>query len=132
MSASPSRNAVVALLGTPTLTEGSLNDPRERNENGVSFNEKWTYGALIQDPSGAPERIVYWHRYDFVATVVRAGSNEPWRQDQTLLDAVAAANCRLAPQDQSRNSPLTPTNRYRPVSEFRGKADLGGYIQPPK
>lgn len=131
MSSQLSRNAVVALLGTPTRTEGSLNDPRIRSEQGLDFNEKWIYEELLNDPSGCPERVVYWSRYDFVGTIVRGDQNGQWRNDQTLRDALVSSDSRLAPHDGSRNPAVTPTNRYRPVSEFRGKRDLGGYIQPP-
>jgi len=78
------RNAVVALLGTPDRTEGSLNDPRLYDENGLHFNEKWLYSHLTGDPAGVPMRIVYWWRYDFVGTVVRAAEGESWRPDSRL------------------------------------------------
>jgi hypothetical protein len=42
---------------------GSVNDPRARAEHGHKWNEKWIYRA---DPGGEPERVVLWHRYDFV------------------------------------------------------------------
>ena len=46
--------------GEPDEWEGSVNDPRTREEHGIRFNERWTY--LLPDGSC---RIVYWHRYDF-------------------------------------------------------------------
>src|SRR6266404_6270133 len=49
----PARNAIVAILGTPDRTEGSLDDPREREEDGLLFNEKWIYTDLHRDPGGA-------------------------------------------------------------------------------
>jgi hypothetical protein len=48
------------LWGEPDEWEGSVNDPRTREEHGVRWNEKWIY--LL--PEGA-RRIVYWHRYNF-------------------------------------------------------------------
>jgi hypothetical protein len=47
-------------FGEPDGVEGSVNDPRTREENGVRWNEKWVW--LL--PGGA-RRIAYWHRYDF-------------------------------------------------------------------
>ena len=123
-----SRNAVVALLGTPGRTEGSLNEPREREENGYCFNEKWTYENLVGDPAGVPERVIYWKRYDFVATTVRASAEEPWRPDEKLAAALAEQPSRLAPIDPAHNPPVTPKVPYLPVSKFPGKPDLGGYF----
>ena len=48
-----------SLWGEPDASEGSVNDPRTREENGVRYNEKWIY--LL--PEGE-RRIVYWHRYN--------------------------------------------------------------------
>jgi hypothetical protein len=45
--------------GEPDEQEGSVNDPRTREEHGLRFNERWTY--LL--PCGE-RRFVYWHRYD--------------------------------------------------------------------
>src|SRR5208282_978095 len=75
----PARNAIVAILGTPDRTEGSLDDPREREEDGVRFNEKWIYTHLHRDPAGAAMRTVYWMRYDFRGTAVRNSDTEAWR-----------------------------------------------------
>ena len=61
------RNAVVQCWGTPNVTSGSVNEPREREENGVRFNEKWVYRLPHPEPDDPVQRIVYWHRYDFVA-----------------------------------------------------------------
>lgn len=47
-------------FGIPDDREGSVNDPRTREENGIRFNEKWVYFL----PDGS-RRILYWHRYDF-------------------------------------------------------------------
>lgn len=128
MSGQPKRNAVVTLLGTPDHTEGSLNDPREREENGLQFNEKWIYTHLRKDPAGVPMRTIYWHRYDFVATLVRAGADEPWRPDSKLLEALKPVPDRLSPIDPTHNPSITPSNPHRPASEFKGKPDLGGRI----
>ena len=48
------------LWGEPDEWEGSVNDPRTREEHGIRFNEKWVY--VLRDGS---RRLVYWHRYDF-------------------------------------------------------------------
>lgn len=64
------RNLVVQRWGTPQATEGSLNEPREREEHGYRFNEKWTYHAPRNDPAKARERTIYWLRYDFVASFI--------------------------------------------------------------
>ncbi len=124
------RNAVVALLGTPDRTEGSVNDPRERREGPLEYNEKWFYDHLENDPAGAAMRLVLWHRYDFVATFVRSKAEEPWRPDEKLAQALENNDSHLSGDlDPARNPPLPPTRRYRPVSDFKGKRDLGGYIQ---
>jgi len=121
---------VVARLGTPDRTEGSLNDPREHEENGFRFNEKWIYAHLSDDPARVPMRTIYWMRYDFLGTVVRASESEPWRVDTKLAEALAVEEpSRLPPLDPSHNPPITPTAEYHPVSEFKGPPDLGGHIQ---
>lgn len=125
----PSRNAVVAILGTPDGTEGSLNDPREQEENGVRFNEKWTYRNLQSDPAGTAMRIICWRRYDFRGTFVRNSEDESWRPDGKLVEAAVNRDSRLPELDPSRNPPVIPRSRYRPVSEFLGKPDLGGGFQ---
>src|SRR4051794_8790039 len=60
------RNIVVQRWGTPQGTVGSVNEPRERAENGVCFNEKWLYRVPGRGTQPGYERIVYWLRYDFV------------------------------------------------------------------
>jgi hypothetical protein len=124
----PARNAVVALLGTPDRTEGSLDDPREREEDGVRFNEKWIYTHLRLDPAGVAMRIVYWMRYDFRGTAVRNSNAEPWRPDTTLVEAAAKRDGRLPPLDPSRNPALEPSSEYRPVSVLKD-GGLGGGVQ---
>lgn len=129
MNDRPARNAIVAILGTPDRTEGSLDDPREREEDGVRFNEKWIYTHLRRDPAGAAMRTVYWMRYDFCATAVRNSDAEPWRFDTALVEAAAKGDGRLPPLDPSRNPSLEPRAAYRPVSEFTDKSGLGGGTQ---
>jgi hypothetical protein len=122
------RNRVVSLLGTPHAVEGSLNDPVEREEFGIHYNEKWTYEDLGDDPAGLPNRAIYWHRYDFVATMVRANDNQEWRPDTKLIEAANAVKERLGIVDD--HHPAYPTNgRYRPVSKPQDWRDLGGYVQ---
>ena len=55
------RREVWGRLGAPTDQEGSVNDPRTREEYGVRWNEKWIYrsGSRIV-------RVVLWHRYDLL------------------------------------------------------------------
>jgi len=51
--------------GEPDAWDGSVNDPRTREEHGIRYNEKWIY--LL--PEGQ-RRLVYWHRYDFRGALV--------------------------------------------------------------
>lgn len=83
------RNAVVKYFGTPDTTEGSVNEPREREEHGLRFNEKWTYRRPLRDPAGAVERIVYWRRYDFVGSMIRPAPGSEWQRDEDLPAALA-------------------------------------------
>ncbi len=53
--------------GEPDAWEGSVNDPRTREEHGIRYNEKWIYFL----PEGG-RRLVYWHRYDFRAALVES------------------------------------------------------------
>jgi hypothetical protein len=122
------RNSVVSLLGTPHVVEGSLNDPVEREEFGIRYNEKWLYRDQGEDPAGAPNRLIYWHRYDFVATLVRADDQEQWRSDTKLFEAAKSVNARLSTIDD--HHPSYPVNSsYRPVSKPEDWRDLGGYVQ---
>jgi hypothetical protein len=144
------RNMVVWLLSTPDRTAGSVNDPRERQEHGIRFNEKWLYEEPAGDPAGASARIVYWNRYDFAGTVVRTNKDGPWGLDNQLEKVLRSdrlqASCidRRSPQElelgrnqrdgrlfgvRSHNPAITPSNEYRPVSEFHGEADLGGHVE---
>ena len=58
-------------FGLPDEVEGSVNDPRTREQHGVRWNEKWTYRLEHGD-----ERVIFWHRYDCrgVFTVAVDGS----------------------------------------------------------
>jgi hypothetical protein len=125
------RNSIVKILGTPDKTDGSLNSPVEREEHGVHFNEKWTYTHLRDDPSGMPTRVVYWHRYDFMGTLVRRGPDAEWQADSTLVEHARRENDRLA--TVANIQPTLPGNRdYRPVSRVSNDRDLGGYIEGEK
>jgi hypothetical protein len=122
------RNSVVSLLGTPHAVEGSLNDPVEREEMGIQYNEKWSYHDLRNDPAGVPNRVIYWHRYDFVATTIRADQDSEWHPDTKLVEAANAMSARLATVDD--HHPAYQRNgRYRPVSKLQDWRDLGGYVQ---
>ena len=129
MSDHLTRNAVVAFLGTPDRTEGTLNDPVEREESGIKFNEKWIYEHLTSDPAGVPMRTVYWHRYDFMGTMVRSNTDEEWRHDTTLAEALKYADRRLPPLDANRQQPYESNSNYRSVSKPNSADDLGGYVQ---
>jgi hypothetical protein len=62
-------------FGAPNDQEGSVNDPRTREEHGVSWNEKWIYRG---DDSQLVERVVLWNRYDLVGVfrILADGSAE--------------------------------------------------------
>ncbi len=122
------RNSIVALLGTPHAVEGSLNDPVEREEFGIRYNEKWLYEGLSNDPAGASSRSVYWHRYDFIATMVRNNADEQWRPDSQLLEAAKAIDARTMVVDD-HHLPHPVTGRYHSVSTPQDWRDLGGYVQ---
>jgi hypothetical protein len=83
------RNAVVKYFGTPDRTEGSVNEPRERDEDGMRFNEKWLYTHPRNDPAGAAERVVFWRRYDYVGTRVHRAGESGWRDDPNLPEFLA-------------------------------------------
>jgi len=70
------RGRVWELLGAPTDQEGSVNDPRTRDEHGVRWNEKWIYRG---EDGETVERIVLWNRYDLVGAfrLRPDGSAEP-------------------------------------------------------
>ena len=85
------RNAVVKYFGTPDATEGSVNEPRERVEHGMHFNEKWIYRHPLRDPVGAAERIIYWHRYDFLGSMIRTSPTADFKRDDRLVDVLQRA-----------------------------------------
>src|SRR5690349_1285741 len=121
------RNTVVSILGTPDGTVGSLNSPIELDENGIHFNEKWIYEHLHDDPAGVPMRVVYWHRYDFMGTLVRENSGAEWRADDKLIEACEPRDSRLVAVTDS-HVPQEGQKNYRPVSRPRDSRDLGGYV----
>ncbi len=82
------RNAVVKFFGQPHTTEGSVNEPREREEYGFMFNEKWTYKHPPRDPQDAAERVIYWRRYDYVGSVIRKTTAGEWVRDDGLPQAL--------------------------------------------
>ena len=59
----PTREQVWKRLGPPTDQLGSVNDPRSREEFGVTWNEKWIYRG---EDGKSVERVVFWNRYDLV------------------------------------------------------------------
>jgi hypothetical protein len=81
------RNVVVQRWGTPNVTVGSVNEPREQEENGQRFNEKWVYRLSQATPNQPKERIIYWHRYDFVASYLVGASGVPVAEN--LADVLA-------------------------------------------
>ncbi len=129
MSKQIHRNQVVGLLGTPDRTEGSLNDPREQHEDSIIYNEKWIFEHLENDPAGAWQRIVYWHRYDFVATLIRASPQKQWQRDEQFAQLLLSTDSLVSEPYLAPNPPITPTHRYHAVSDFDGPADLGGRIE---
>jgi hypothetical protein len=128
MTGPVTRNSVVRLLGTPHAVEGSLNDPVEREEFSIRYNEKWSYQGLGDDPAGVPNRTIYWHRYDFVATMVRSNDQEEWHPDTKLIEAANDATARLSRVNDHHHANQA-NGRYRPVSRPEDWRDLGGYLQ---
>jgi hypothetical protein len=84
------RNDIVKRFGTPDRTEGSVNEPRERQEHGFLFNEKWVFKHPVRDPAGARERMIYWRRYDYVGSMIRRNDGG-WERDDSLIDALKRA-----------------------------------------
>jgi hypothetical protein len=82
------RNVVVKFFGQPHATEGSVNEPREREEHGLKFNEKWTYKQPPRDPQEAAERVIYWRRYDYVGSVIRKTKDGEYARDDGLPQAL--------------------------------------------
>jgi len=83
------RSHVVKHFGTPDRTEGSLNEPRERHERGLTFNEMWIYLHPLRDPAHASQRAVLWRRYDYVGSLIRRSKDGDWEVDPSLPDALA-------------------------------------------
>jgi hypothetical protein len=131
MSDRVTRNLVVARLGTPDRTEGSLNDPVEREEHGLHYNEKWIYSHLHDDPAGAAQRTIYWHRYDFIGTLTLKAGDAEWTADPAPVEWSARGGDRLATV-ASRHAALSGNPHYHPASEVRDALDLGGYIEGKK
>lgn len=75
------RNLVVQCWGTPHVTIGSVNEPREMEEHGHRFNEKWSYRLSQAAPDQPKERLIYWHRYDFVAAYLVTANGAVVRED---------------------------------------------------
>jgi hypothetical protein len=89
MAGSIERNRVVKYFGTPDLTEGTVNEPRERIEYGLKFNEKWIYKHPMRDPAHAAERMLLWRRYDFVASLIRKSKDGEWEPDESLAGVLS-------------------------------------------
>jgi len=83
-----SRNQVVQIWGTPNTTIGSVNEPRDMEEQGHRFNEKWIYRLSPRSADEPAERVIYWMRYDFVAAYLISKNG---RTEQESLAPVAAA-----------------------------------------
>ena len=62
--------------GLPDEWEGSVNDPRTREEHGIRYNEKWIYFLLE-----GGRRLVYWHRYDFRGALVESADGSTREED---------------------------------------------------
>jgi len=58
---SQGRGEVWDRLGPPAEQQGSVNDPRTREEYGVKWNEKWIY---LGEDGKSVQRVVLWNRYD--------------------------------------------------------------------
>ena len=86
------RNEVVQCFGTPTVTIGSVNEPREREEHGRRFNEKWIYRLARPTPDAPAERQVYWLRYDFVGSYLVSADGAVTPED--LANCVASVESR--------------------------------------
>jgi hypothetical protein len=75
------RNHVVQRWDTPQVTIGSVNEPREMEEHGLRFNEKWVYRLPQPDPTQPKERILYWLRYDLVGSFLVNGDGTTTPED---------------------------------------------------
>ncbi len=86
------RNEVVQCFGTPTVTIGSVNEPRELEEHGRRINEKWIYRLPRPTPDAPVERHVHWLRYDFVGSYLVAADGSASPED--LASCLAAVQSR--------------------------------------
>jgi len=108
------RNMVVQRWGTPQATVGSVNEPRERTENGVCFNEKWLYRVRGRGTTPGYERIVYWLRYDFVASFVVAPDGHVTREEPLALLAGVRDRLYLPPSETTAtNVASEPGEQHR-------------------
>jgi hypothetical protein len=80
------RNDIVRLFGTPSDTVGSVNEPRQQHEAGFQYNERWIYDRPKNEPSRPKSRVIYWQRYDFVASerIERDGHRVPESESELL------------------------------------------------
>jgi hypothetical protein len=60
---SEGRGEVWDRLGPPAEQEGSVNDPRTREDYGVKWNEKWIY---LGEDGKSVQRVALWNRYDLM------------------------------------------------------------------
>ena len=60
---SQGRGEVWERLGPPAEQQGSVNEPRTREEYGVKWNEKWIY---LGGDGKSVQRVVLWNRYDLM------------------------------------------------------------------
>lgn len=63
------RDTAVRRFGQPAKTWGSVNEPRYREADGVTFNEMWLFKSPRDLSAEWAERVLYWFRYDLVASV---------------------------------------------------------------
>lgn len=63
------RDAAVRRFGQPAKTWGSVNEPRYRQADGLEFNEMWVFKSPRDLAPEWSERVLYWYRYDLVASV---------------------------------------------------------------
>jgi hypothetical protein len=68
---SATREQVWKMLGAPTEQVGSVNDPRNREDYGRKWNEKWIY---LDEDGRSVDKVVLWQRYDFVGAFGADGS----------------------------------------------------------
>jgi hypothetical protein len=64
------RDAAVRRYGQPAKTWGSVNEPRYKEADGIRFNETWVFKSPRDLGPEWIERVLYWLRYDLVASVI--------------------------------------------------------------